>query len=94
MRSLSLNSSGMPIRPVASHSSAGVSTGIRISCAPKASSSSRMICSTFRCTRQPSGRNVQRPAADLADEAATHEQLVADGLGVGRVVAQGREKEL
>ena len=33
-----------------------------ISCAPIASISSRMICSTFRCTRQPSGMNVQRPA--------------------------------
>ena len=50
------------MRPVASQSSAGVSTGISISCAPIASISSRMICSTLRWTRQPSGRNVQRPA--------------------------------
>ena len=52
----------MPKRPVVSHSSAGVSTGICISCAPIASISSRMICSTLRCTRQPSGMNVHRPA--------------------------------
>ena len=37
-----------------------------------------MICSIFRWTRQPSGRNVQSAGADLADEAAAHEQLVAD----------------
>ena len=51
--------------------------GTSISWPPIASISSRMICSTFRCTRQPSGRNVQRPALDLADEAAADEQLVA-----------------
>ena len=33
-----------------------------ISCPPIASISSRMICTTFWCTRQPSGRNVQTPA--------------------------------
>ena len=33
-----------------------------ISCPPIASISSRMICTTFWCTRQPSGRNVQIPA--------------------------------
>ena len=33
-----------------------------ISCPPIASISSRMICSTFRWTRQPSGMNVHRPA--------------------------------
>ena len=53
-----------------------------------------MICTTFWCTRQPSGRNVQMPALDLADEAAANEQLVARGLGVGRVLAQGRQEEL
>ena len=52
----------MVIRPVASQSSAGVRTGMKISCAPKASSSSRMICSIFRWTRQPRVMNVQRPA--------------------------------
>ena len=50
------------MRPVVSHSSAGVSTGMSISCAPIASISSRMICSTLRWTRQPSGMNVHRPA--------------------------------
>ena len=52
----------MPYRPDVIQSSAGVSTGAYISCAPIASISSRTICSTLRCTRQPSGRNVQRPA--------------------------------
>jgi hypothetical protein len=32
--------------------------------------------------------------ADLPDEAAADEQLVACGLGVGRRLAQGRKKEL
>ena len=34
------------------------------------------------------------PALDLADEAAAHEQLVADRLGVGGRVAQRRQEEL
>src|SRR5712691_6894990 len=34
---------------------------MNISCAPIASISSRMICSIFRWTRQPSGRNVHNP---------------------------------
>ena len=54
--------SGIRRRPVVSQSSAGVSTGANHSCAPIASISSRMICSTFRCTRHPSGVNDQRPA--------------------------------
>src|ERR671935_70706 len=62
-RSCTRKSSGIPARPVSSHSSTGVSTGASHSCAPIASSSSRTICSTFRWTRQPSGVNVQRPAA-------------------------------
>ena len=65
-----------------------------ISCPPIASISSRMIWTTFWCTRQPSGRNVQTPALDLPDEAAADEQLVRDRLGVGRSLAQGREEEL
>ena len=38
----------------------------------------------------------ERPEAcgDLPDEAAADEQLVADGLGIRRVVAQGRQEEL
>ena len=31
--------------------------------------SSRTICTTFWCTRQPAGSHVHRPGADLADEA-------------------------
>ena len=50
------------MRPDVSQSSAGVSTGASISCPPMALISSRMICTTFWCTRQPSGMNVQRPA--------------------------------
>ena len=45
-------------------------------------------------SRQPSGRYDHRPALDLADEAAADEQLVADRLGVGRVLAQRRKEEL
>ena len=86
--------SGILSRPVASQSSTGVSTGANHSCAPIASISSRMICSTLRCTRQPSGVNDQRPGADLPDVAAADEQLVADRLRVGRRVAQRRKKEL
>src|SRR4051794_21722898 len=36
-------------------------TGISISCPPIASSSSRTICSTLRCARQPAGMNVHSP---------------------------------
>ena len=34
------------------------------------------------------------PGADLPDEAAADEQLVATGLGVGGGVAQGRQEQL
>src|SRR5207248_9993771 len=34
------------------------------------------------------------PGSELADEASAHEELVADGFSVGRVLAQGREEEL
>src|SRR5215218_5202986 len=53
---------GTLMRPERSHSSAGVSTGASISCAPKLPSSSRMTSAIFWWTRQPSGRNVQTPA--------------------------------
>ena len=53
---------GTSIRPVVSQSSAGVSVGQSISWPPIASISSRMICSIRMCTRQPSGRKLQRPA--------------------------------
>ena len=53
---------GTVMRPVFSQSSAGVSTGQSISWPPIAFISSRMICSIFMCTRQPSGMKVHRPA--------------------------------
>src|SRR5947208_6936584 len=53
---------GTSMRPVVSHSSAGVSVGARISWPPTAFISSRMICSTRMCTRQPSGSSAHRPA--------------------------------
>ncbi len=65
-----------------------------ISWPPIASISSRMIWTTFWCTRQPSGRNVHTPTRDLPDVAAADEQLVRHGLGVGRRLAQGRDEEL
>ena len=94
LRSVRWKISGILSRPVASQSSTGVSTGISISWPPIASISSRMICSTFRWTRQPSGRNVQRPALTWRMKPAADEQLVADRLGVGRIVAQRRQEEL
>ena len=43
----------------------------------------------------PAQRHVRpQPGRDLADEAAAHEQLVADRLRVGGRVAQGRQEEL
>ena len=43
----------------------------------------------------PAERQVRpEPGAHLADEAAADEQLVADRLRVGRVLAQGRKEEL
>ena len=83
----------MPYRSVACQSSAGVSTGMSISWAPIAFCSSRTICAAFSCTFQPSGRYDQMPGADLADVAAAHEELVARGLGVGRIVPKRRDEE-
>ena len=39
-------------------------------------------------------RKRPEPRGDLSDEPGTHEQLVADRLGLGRRVAQGRQEEL
>src|SRR6266545_3964134 len=50
-------------RPVVFHRSLGVRTGISISWHPILSISSRMICSTFCDTRNPSGSQVYRPDA-------------------------------
>ncbi len=82
------------MRPVSSQSSAGVSVGQSISWPPIALISSRMICTTRCCTRQPSGMYVQRPAPDLADEPAADEELVRRGLRVCGRVAKGRREEL
>src|SRR6266540_1051440 len=62
LRSCSLKTIGIAMRPDVSQSSAGVRTGQSISWPPIASISSRMICTTFWCTRQPSGKYVHRPA--------------------------------
>src|SRR5579862_2658875 len=62
LRSSSRKRMSIFARPVCSQSSIGVSTGISISWPPIASISSRMICSTFWCTRQPRGRKLQSPA--------------------------------
>ena len=62
LRSVTWKISGILSRPVASQSSTGVSSGARNSWPPIASISSRMICSTLRWIRQPSGRYVQSPA--------------------------------
>ena len=92
--SLSLKTSGIVILPLSSHSSAGVKTGPSISWSPIAFISSRMTCMTFCWTRQPSGRNVKEPGADLPDEASAHEQLVAYRLGVRGRLAQRGKKQL
>ena len=86
--------SGIVSRPVASHSSTGVSTG---------------ASNSWRADRvhlladdlldlpvdRPAERQVRPQAgADLADEAAADEQLVTDRLGVGGILAQGRQEQL
>ena len=53
-----------------------------------------MICSTLRCTRQPSGVNDHRPAPTWRMKPPRTSSLCADGLRVGRRVAQGRQEEL
>ena len=65
-----------------------------ISCPPIASISSRMICSTFAVDAPAERQERPQAGADLADEAAANEQLVARGLRVGGIVAQRREEEL
>ncbi len=92
--SLSLKRIGMLIRPVASQSSAGVRVGQSISCPPIALISSRMICSTFVYTRQPSGRYVHRPAPTWRMNPPRTRSLWLDGLRVGGVVAERGKEEL
>ena len=50
------------MRPVFSHSSAGASTGISISCPPIPSISSLITCTIFSCVFQPAGRKLHSPA--------------------------------
>src|SRR5215208_1278021 len=91
-RSWSLNSSSISYRPVRFHSSAGWSTGISISPAPIASSSSRMICSTLRCALQPAGRNVHNPAATcLASPARTVSRCDTASASAGASLTVGRK---
>ena len=91
-RSSSLNSSGISLRPVRSHSSRGWSTGISISRAPIASISSRSICSTRRWTLQPAGRKVHIPAPELAHEPRAHHQDVGQRLRVRGRFLQHRQE--
>ena len=69
--------------PLRCHSSAGCSTGISISWPPIAFISSRMICTTFWCTRQPAGSHVHRPAPSWRIRPGADHQLVRERLGVG-----------
>ena len=82
------------MRPVVSQSSAGVSVGARISWPPIAFD---LLADDLLDphVHAPAERQHRPEAgADLADEAAAHEQLVRGGLRVGGGVAQGRQEEL
>ena len=81
-------------RPVASQSSTGVSSGQRNSCA---ADRIHLLADDLLdlAVDSPAERQVRpEPGADLADEAAPDEELVADRLGVRRVLAQGRQEQL
>ena len=65
-----------------------------ISCAPIASISSRMICTTFWWTRQPSGRNVQTPALTWRMKPPRTSSLWLAASASAGGVAQGRDEEL
>ena len=84
----------MKSRFVAFQSSTGVRTGISISWQPIASISSRMICSIFRCTRQPSGRNVQMPAPTWRMKPPRTSSLCETASASAGVLAQRRQEEL
>ena len=84
---------GCGCRPVASHSSAGVSTGIDISCPPIASISSRITRTTFSWIAPARRQERPEPGAELTDQTCADEQLVRDSLGVGRVLAERRQEE-
>ena len=82
------------MRPVLSHSSAGAITGINISWPPIASISSRTICDDLLVHAPARRQKAPEPGADLADQPRPDEQLVGDGLGVRRVVPEGRKEQL
>ena len=65
-----------------------------ISWPPIASISSRMICSTFWCTRQPSGRNVQTPALTWRMYPPRTSSLCETASASAGGLAQGRDEEL
>ena len=80
--------------PVRCQSSAGVSTGMSISCA---ADRVHLLADDLHdlLVDAPAERQERpEPGADLADEAAADEQLVRRGLGVAGGVAQRRQEEL
>ena len=94
LRSVTWKISGILSRPVASQSSTGVSSGRE---ELLAADRVHLLADDLLdlAVDSPAERQVRpEPGADLADEAAAHEELVADRLGVGRILAQGRQEEL
>ena len=66
-----------------------------ISCPPIASISSRTICTTFSCTRQPGGQpRSTGPAPSWRTRPGADHELVRERLGVGGRLALGRQEEL
>ena len=64
------------------------------SCAPMASISSRMMRADALHDPPAQRQHDVDAGGELADEAAAHHQLVADGLGVGRVFFERGHEEL
>ena len=80
----------MSYRPVACHSSAGVMTGMNISCAADRVHLLADDLDDLLVHAPPERQERPEAGAHLSDEAAAHEQLVARGLRVGGSLAQGR----
>ena len=82
------------MRPVVSQSSAGVSVGAaHLLAADRVDLLADDLLDPH--VHAPAERQHRPEAgADLADEAAAHEQLVRGGLRVGGRLAQGRQEEL
>ena len=74
--------------------SAGWTTGIRISWAPIAFCSSRMIRDDVRRDALTERQQRVDPRSELADVAGAQEQAVGRHLGLGRIVPQGAHEEL